>query len=358
MSELNQSSKVHRNMPGIFWPLALITVGVLFLLSNLGVSKLDLWDLLATYWPLIFVIGSLDDIIRGKEIPGSIIAIGLGGLMVAGNLGVFPLDAWQIIFRFWPVLIVAIGLNLLFANHSLLLNIVGAGLALLVVAGLVFFGMGQIQTPAQASSPIAVDLQKASTGQLNLEVPVGPLHIAGGAATDQFVNGTYSLLQNEQLEQDYTVNSGRGTLSLSTRGNGVMRFPRLSGPPRWDIKLNNTIPMALKLQLAVGDTVVDLTGTQVNQLDINNAVGMLDLTLDASQPLKAVVNLPVGRAVIRVPQGTPVIIRGGFAVTLVTMPDGWMRTEGLITSPGGGPSSPIVIEINQPVGLLKIVYTQ
>lgn len=358
MSELNHSSKVHRNMPGIFWPLTLITVGVLFLLSNLGVTKLDLWDLLATYWPLIFVIGSLDDIIRGKEIPGSIIAIGLGGLMVAGNLGYFPLDAWQIIFRFWPVLIVSIGLNLLFANQSILLNVVGAGLAILVVAGLVFLGMGQIQTPAQASSPVEVDLQKATTGQLSLEVPIGPLHVAGGAGTDKFVSGTYSLLQNEQLEQDYTVSNGRGTLSLSTRGNGVLRFPRLSGPPRWDIKLNDNIPMALKLQLAVGDTEVDLTGTKVNELDINNAVGMLDLTLDANQSLNAVLNLPVGRAVIRVPQGTPVIIRGGFAVTIVTMPDGWVRSEGLITSPGGGPSTPIIIEINQPVGLLKIVYTQ
>lgn len=200
MSELNNSSKARREMPGIFWPLALITVGVLFLLSNLGVSKLDLWDLLATYWPLIFVIGSLDDIIRGKEIPGSIIAIGLGGLMVAGNLGVFPLDAWQILFRFWPVFILAIGLNLLFANQSIFFNLVGAGLAILVVAGLVFLGLGQIQTPVQASSPVEVDLQKASTGQLNLEVPIGPLHVAGGAGTDQFVSGTYWSVTVNKME--------------------------------------------------------------------------------------------------------------------------------------------------------------
>jgi hypothetical protein len=48
-----------RRMGPIFWPILLIAVGVIFLLSNLGVLPFDAWQLWRL-WPLILVVIGLD----------------------------------------------------------------------------------------------------------------------------------------------------------------------------------------------------------------------------------------------------------------------------------------------------------
>lgn len=354
MSETQDHIKKRGQYHSIFWPLALITVGVLFLLNNLGVTRLDLWEMLAVYWPLIFVVGALDDLIRGKELPGSIISIGLGGMMVAGNLGYFPMGAWQVLFHFWPVFLLSIGLDLLFANRSLWINLVGVLLGLLVVAGMLLLGTGGIQPQAQTAQPLEVALDKATSAEVKLESPVGPVEISGGAGQGLLLGGTYTLLNSETLVKDYQVQNGKGLLELSVDGRHGFNFPRFSGVPSWKVQLNSTIPAAVSAEIAVGDTRVDLSGTKVHTLTVDQAVGLVTLNLDRSQPVDADLNMAVGRLVIRVPEGTPVVIRGGFAVTLVSLPDGWTRQEGVITSPGGANPS-VEIAVDLPVGLVQII---
>ncbi len=47
----------------ILFPLVLIVLGVLFLLSNLGYIQFDFWGFIGTWWPLILVIVGLDVLI-------------------------------------------------------------------------------------------------------------------------------------------------------------------------------------------------------------------------------------------------------------------------------------------------------
>ncbi|MGE5343034.1 MAG: LiaI-LiaF-like domain-containing protein [Candidatus Omnitrophota bacterium] len=43
-----------RKQEYLFWGIILLVIGVLFMLDNLGVD-ISLWDILATYWPLILI---------------------------------------------------------------------------------------------------------------------------------------------------------------------------------------------------------------------------------------------------------------------------------------------------------------
>jgi len=353
MEESTNQSNTRKHIRSIFWPLTLIAIGVIFLLSNTNVIQMDFWGLLSTYWPLIFVIGSLDDVFQGKDLPGAVIGIGFGALLTAGNLGYLPWDAFQLLFRLWPVLIVSIGLNLLFANRTLLLNVIGVLLAIGVVLALVLLSMGQIPAPAQASQPFSIPLDGAVEGQINLNVPVGPIAVRAGSS-DQFASGSYSLLKNENILQDYAVNNKRGTLDISTRGNNGMVYPVLNSLPRWDMQINPGIPMELNLKLAVGDIKADLTGLNVSKLTLEEAVGLIDVTLPANQKLMGEITNPVGRILLRVPRGASVYIRGDIVMTLVSKPSDWTRSNGIIASPGATSAADITLEINQPVGILTI----
>ncbi|RIK28496.1 MAG: cell wall-active antibiotics response protein, partial [Chloroflexi bacterium] len=49
---------------------------------------------------------------------GPILLIGLGILLLLSNLGVLTVNVWQMLFRFWPVILIAVGLDILFGRRS------------------------------------------------------------------------------------------------------------------------------------------------------------------------------------------------------------------------------------------------
>lgn len=100
-----------RTIPAI----ALIGVGVLFLMGNLHViPSMNWFDM----WPVILiVIGALKlaDGGRGGNFTGGGIMVFIGAAFLASNMGILPFAVWDL----WPVLLIGIGLLLLFERLSL-----------------------------------------------------------------------------------------------------------------------------------------------------------------------------------------------------------------------------------------------
>lgn len=109
--------------PKLF-PLVIIAIGVVWLLNNLGFTRLELQEILVTYWPLLLVIWGID--ILGQVVPGnhrkrvgvgtlvtSLILIGLGLAIVARNLGYLDFDFSQLWGGFWAALLILLGVAIL-----------------------------------------------------------------------------------------------------------------------------------------------------------------------------------------------------------------------------------------------------
>src|SRR5260370_41841362 len=93
----------HSPMHGVFVGGLIITVGVVFLLDNLGIIGLhDVW----AYWPVILIAFGLARIVESHGpaaiVWGSVVA-GIGALLLADNLNLITFD-WRIV---WPVLVIA-----------------------------------------------------------------------------------------------------------------------------------------------------------------------------------------------------------------------------------------------------------
>jgi hypothetical protein len=90
----------------IFFGLALITVGLLFLLREMDVlPDISLWTLLWLGLGGWLLVGTLAGNRRGWFWP--LVLLAIGGFMLARDLDVLPGD-----FALWPVVIIAIGLAL------------------------------------------------------------------------------------------------------------------------------------------------------------------------------------------------------------------------------------------------------
>lgn len=104
--------------------LLLIAVGLVWLLNNLGFTRLDLGELFSTYWPLLLVVWGID--ILGRGIPNTsgektgtgtlvtgLILVGLGLAILARNLGYLNYDFSQLWGVFWAVLLIFLGVAVL-----------------------------------------------------------------------------------------------------------------------------------------------------------------------------------------------------------------------------------------------------
>jgi hypothetical protein len=87
----------------------LVAIGAIFLLRNFHVIHINPFDL----WPGILIVmgvSKLVDAPRTGNYTGGAVLVGIGGLLLAGNLGLLPIDSiWQL----WPLGLIALGLLLL-----------------------------------------------------------------------------------------------------------------------------------------------------------------------------------------------------------------------------------------------------
>jgi hypothetical protein len=223
----NNQNQTHetRRPHSIFFPIMLVVLGVFFLLANMGTIQNTPWGILATYWPLIFIIGALDSLYRHEGWVGPLVGLGLGTVLLLGNLHYFQWGSLELLLRLWPILLVAWGLDIAFGrDHSATSTVIRVGLGFLLVAGIVWLSFnspfgGGVKTQAFDQS-----LDGATRSSLNFSMAAGTLDLSGGAEDTVLVSGTLGLPKDMNLSPDYQ-SPVDGSSSLSLEGAGVVIIP-------------------------------------------------------------------------------------------------------------------------------------
>lgn len=213
---------------GVFWPLLLIVIGLVFLLANFGYIAPVSIVALASLWPLILVLIGID-IAFGRRWPMAALAA--------------------------DVVILAAGLAFVAAYPS------GAG-------GPPFF------TSGPGDSSVSAPRESAKTMQLR---------IAGGAGTYNVSGAT----QSELLKADSTRSDLR--LRTSTRADSADvrldqgNFEGLRVGPTFPGTVNATIaadvPTSLTIDVGAGEFLIDLSNVKVTDARISAGAASLTLTL-------------------------------------------------------------------------------
>ncbi len=342
----------------IFWPLMLVAVGIVLLLTNLNALSGNLWEYVAKYWPLLFILGGLDQIYQGKSWVGAVILLGLGGVLLAGNFNALPWSGLDLLLRLWPVLIVAAGLDLMMQGRtSVLGGIVVIVLAIALVAGMVWIGFAG---PASAgTTPVEINqpLEGAQSASMKMTILSGDIHISRGAENDQLITGAVMLPRQAKVNESYSVNGGEGRYILEPEPYGHMPLFGNYQNNQTELKINPSIPTTLDLTLIAGRQNLDLQDTKVTDLQTETIFGKSTLTLPKSSELKGKVGVIFGELVIRVPKGASVEFIMDTVVVGKNIPQDFVKSEDRITSPAAaGGNADIVLTLEDVFGAVKIEY--
>lgn len=343
--------------PGsLFFPLLLVALGVFIFLINIGTVPGTLWDNLLQYWPVILIIAGLDGLYKRDGWVGPLVLLGLGTIMLLGNLHYLEYGGFALFLRLWPILLVAIGLDVIFGHRgSVWSNLFRVIIGLLLVGGIVWLAtLSPFFSVGMKSVSFDQKLDKATSSNVHFAMAVGELNLSGGTDKDMLVSGTAGLPKEMNLEPHYTA-PVNGKSSLVLEGSDVVIVPVNTNISPWNFDLNSEIPMELSTELGVGQMRIDLTGTNVNEITTEMGVGQTILTLPSGMDVDATVSGAVGELVIRVPAGAEIVIKTDKAVVGSNLPDGYVRNHDTYRSPKAKVGADkITIQVDLAVGSINI----
>jgi hypothetical protein len=248
------------------------------------------------------------------SIAGGLIVVTVGIIFLIANLQP-DLDFWSIAMRYWPMILIVIGLGKIFDAFRIRHdgsttadgqprrnNDLGISLAMLVLLAFVVFavvhGHGRVKVLQDAQT---IDLQSAKAVTANITLPSGTIDLAGGASKLLDANFIYRE-RDGKPQTNYTISKDEGTLDISQEN---LSHLHLAGSGNdWRLRFAGGVPLDLNLDLGAGKGNVNLQGLDVSHADLKVGVGHLDL--DLTGPRKSDLHVDIhggiGTAVIRLPR--------------------------------------------------------
>jgi hypothetical protein len=302
---------------------------------------------------------------RRGSIGGALIVIAIGIFFLIINLHP-DLDAGSIIRRYWPVVLIAIGLGYIWdalldrrypdpnapRHHS------GAPVAVIIL--LIVFGFavwhGRYSRPILHDTQ-EVSLQGAQSVTANIDIPTGSLDVAGGAS--HLLNANFDYHADDgQPRIAYAVSGGHGDLSITQENKLHMHLAIARND--WQLRFADNVPIDMNVQIGAGSSNLRLQGLGVKNLDVQAGVGQmnLDLTGPRKSDLHVDVHGGVGSAVIRLPKDVGVRVHASGGIGSVS-PHGLTRDgDDYINDVFGKTPATIELTIEGGIGSVSLLLEQ
>ena len=147
----------------------------------------------------------------------------------------------------------------------------------------------------------SVELGRAESVEINLKIAVGELRIRGGAS--DLMEGSFAYnIKKWKPEIEYDEFNDRGVLKVKQGKDHRMTVGKKRN--KWDISLNNDVPLDIQIDFGVGQGKLDLRGLIIKSFNIDIGVGELtvDLSGDQKQDLDAVIDGGIGSITLYLPE--------------------------------------------------------
>ena len=276
---------------------------------------------------------------RQGGLVGPIILIGAGLLFLLNNLGVISWSVWGGLFQLWPLLLVAIGLDLLIGRRSRLGSLLVAALVVAALLGAIWYsgGWGAPAGALLGSQVISQPLGGASSAKVDIGMGIGTLRLSAQPTPGDLVSGSITQGPRDEIEREFGVANGVATFRLHSVSQGMGALPigpASRGELVWDLRLNPSVPLDLKLSTGAGTATLDLSQLTLRSLDVNTGVGAATVTLPRTSVLHANISGGVGETTIVIPAGVAARVKATAGIGQVHVLGSFERQGELYVSPG------------------------
>jgi hypothetical protein len=318
---------------------------------NTGLLPEEGWGTLWRLWPLLLIIGGLDDLFRREGIAWPILMITVGCALLYNYFGPQSWISWAQFIQLWPILLIAVGIDVMFRDQSGWKSLLGVLLTVILVGGAIVFAFQGDQIQADY---LKIDQQMGSnvtSAEIELSLSVGELILADELRSSQLISGqitpddVYDELEKKQNKISYQLESSRPAI-----------FPHTA---RWDLGITPEIPIDLWVNSSVGDILLDLDKLELNSLEANQGVGRVYVSFPTAIQEEVLVKQGVGIIEIVLPEDIRIAVDAQNGLSRVKFPGDFELDDGYYSTPGTTrKNADLVIIVEQGIGLVTFRYAK
>lgn len=226
----------------------------------------------------------------------------LGIVFLLQTLNVLPWELWGTLWRFWPVLIILIGLGFLLVRFNVWL-VSGVVLVLLFgCLGIAIWLYEPSSPPGEITQSYSEPLDGLEQAQVEIDFSLGTLTVNSlPPGSLNFVEAD-STVRNADMRVDFRRKDSEGKLYL-TKEQGNVPFPS-DGDNRYQVRLTRNIPLTLDIKSSASDNELDLSELQVTELRLNMDAGNCKVTMPSStETVNAYIKANVANLEVDIPDG-------------------------------------------------------
>jgi hypothetical protein len=240
--------------------------------------------------------------------------IGAGVALLLSNLGYLPWASWNILWRLWPLLLIALGIDLLIGRRSVVGAIISAVLILALVGGAIVLALYApsipqlaklAQSPEWRTTHVEQSLEGVEHASVTIDTGSVPCLLSKLSDSLNLIEG--DITYRGTLVFDALVRGGRADVKLDSYFTGPWWdwSPGFGPAPdaAWDVRLSTQVPLDLNLDTGSGRCDLDLSSLQVNSLIVDSGSGAVDLILPSDRSFEARIDAGSGRLAITLPTG-------------------------------------------------------
>ncbi|WP_246629294.1 toast rack family protein [Mesobacillus maritimus] len=168
----------------------------------------------------------------------------------------------------------------------------------------------------EESFEVQVDKDHAKELEVELNIGAGELNVESGGK--EWVEGTIDY-NHKKLEPEisYKVKGDAGVAVIEQGEKGLLDKINIGEiENHWNLRLNDEIPMDLVINSGASETMLDLKGLELQNLEVNAGVGdiSIDLSGDWQESFDASLDMGIGKSTIILPSDVGVKIEASKGI--------------------------------------------
>lgn len=294
----------------------------------------------------------------GSAVAGPIYLIVAGVILLMNSVGILPWSIWGALSRLWPLILIAIGLDLIIGRRRPALSVILTLLVVLAGAGAILY-TGFSTRGELVSTEVNLPLGDVRSAQVEIEFGTGELMLDGTADSPSLITGSIDYYSNRPGPvTEVTTNDDEAEVDIRIPDEGSFFFGWTGdeGQPKWDLHLNPDVPLSIKANVGTGNSALDLSSLQLTNLELDLGAG--NSTISFPQPtgsMEATIDGGVGNIVLRIPEGVEARVSVDQGVGNVTADDRFSRDrDEWVTDGYAAAENRLEISIDSGVGNLEL----
>ncbi|OGY26367.1 MAG: hypothetical protein A2Z24_01120 [Candidatus Woykebacteria bacterium RBG_16_44_10] len=268
----------------------------------------------------------------GKFKLAPFLLIALGVIFLLNNFGVLPWSIWTNLWKFWPVILILIGVEYLIGQSISLKTTVLLLLLIFLIPIIVAVNPFTKNPLATEELAISEELGSLTKAKIIIDLPATNLNIDSSTASAKLVEGKISFSKAaEKPEVSNEESLGQGIFRLtqkSTSGIPIISSIRNNT----NLLLTQQIPLEIQINTGASKEKLDLSKLRIDYLEINSQASDLNIIFGSLYSARVRIKTSASTLSIKIPNEIEARIKIDSKVKSLSIADRFKKKGGAYES--------------------------